>query len=490
MQNFNVMKKLMLLIYLGLITSNLNAAVIHIPLDYMQIQHGINNASNGDTILVQPGVYAEQLNFSGKNIVVASVFLLTNDTSDIASTIIAPNNLSGLDKSVITFENNETSDAQLIGFTIENGQGNYRLLGFDPIFYGGGIYCYDADPVLRFLNIRNNISECGGGIFLYNSNALIENCNISYNTCNSVAMEAPNAGGGIVMWNCDTPVIRNSIMQYNFVATAGGAIYSFNSKADVVNCLITNNHSVVMGGAYYMDSQSHVRIINNTVSGNVCDDGPGLALKSVMYCIDSVNVTIRNSIFYGNNPPAIVCQFNYGINNITMANTNFEGGQDSIYTNNGGSNLLLNWQGGNINTDPQFMNAVGYDFHLQPSSPCINAGDTIGVINIPSTDLDANPRYNGTIDMGCYEFQGPVSIFETITSSNPLLLIYPNPAIEIIRVHTSNNNPKTLIIFDSLGKIVLQKAIEGETTLDVSGLAGGVYLIRIGDIGQRVMILK
>ncbi|MBK7390474.1 MAG: T9SS type A sorting domain-containing protein [Bacteroidetes bacterium] len=136
------------------------------------------------------------------------------------------------------------------------------------------------------------------------------------------------------------------------------------------------------------------------------------------------------------------------------------------------------------------MNAAAHNFHLQPGSPCINAGDTTGVTNIPSTDLDANPRYNGTIDMGCYEFQGPVSIFETSTTSNPLLHIYPNPATEIVRVHTSNNNPQTLIIFDPLGKIVLQKEIAGETMLDVSGLAGGAYLIRVGEIGQRVIVLK
>ncbi|MBK7969776.1 MAG: hypothetical protein IPK08_13000 [Bacteroidetes bacterium] len=172
------MKKLIALIYLGLITSNMNAAIIHIPADYLQIQQGINNANNGDTILVQPGVYAEQINFSGK-IYSCICFLLTNDTADIASTIIAPSNLSGLDKSVITFENNETSDAQLIGFTIENGEGNYRMLGFAPIFYGGGIYCYDAAPILKFLKIRNNTSECGGGIFLYESDALIENCTTS-----------------------------------------------------------------------------------------------------------------------------------------------------------------------------------------------------------------------------------------------------------------------------------------------------------------------
>ena len=52
------------------------ADVIHVPADYPTIQEAINAAVNGDTVLVSPGTYVENINFRGRNIVVASEFLL------------------------------------------------------------------------------------------------------------------------------------------------------------------------------------------------------------------------------------------------------------------------------------------------------------------------------------------------------------------------------------------------------------------------------
>lgn len=59
---------------------------------------------------------------------------------------------------------------------------------------------------------------------------------------------------------------------------------------------------------------------------------------------------------------------------------------------------------GNISVDPQFV--ASNDFHLQATSPCINAG-TNTAPSIPSTDKDGNPRIvGGVVDMGAYEYQG------------------------------------------------------------------------------------
>ena len=45
---------------------------IRVPLDYPTIQSAINASANGDTVLVAPGTYAENINFSGKAITVTS----------------------------------------------------------------------------------------------------------------------------------------------------------------------------------------------------------------------------------------------------------------------------------------------------------------------------------------------------------------------------------------------------------------------------------
>lgn len=474
----------MLAVYISHFTSN--ATVIQIPADYPTIQQGINNATNGDTVLIQPGTYVENINFNGKNIVVASLYLTTNDTSYISTTIISCSPTANLDKSVVTFENNETSSAKLIGLTIQGGGGNYRLLGFDWVFYGGGIYCNYASPDLSHLIIQNNSAECGGGIFLYYSNSVVKNCFIKNNSCNSTGSAAPNAGGAIVIWNCQNITIQNNKIQDNVAERAGGAIYTLTSTCNIANCLITNNHSMIMGSAFYADSWSNLNINNCTVYGNVCDDGPGLVLKSMIYCLDSAKVKINNSIFYNNQPTTIVCQFNYSRNEVTVAHSNFEGGIDSIFTNNNGNNVTINWFSGNINVNPYFVNASLDDFHLQSSSPCINTGDTTGINGIPPTDLDNNNRFYGIIDMGCYEFQGiPTGI--NLLTSDQQIQVYPNPVNDFIIFENGRMQDLDVKLYSQNGSVVYAKKIIFEqivVKLPTSNLSNGIYFLHWTD-GQN-----
>ena len=104
-----------------------SATIINVPADSSTIQCGINGSSNGDTVLVQPGTYVENINFSGHNIVLGSLFLTTGDTSYISTTIIDGDSAG----TVVTFDSGEDSTAVIIGFTIQKGSG----------VYGGAINC-------------------------------------------------------------------------------------------------------------------------------------------------------------------------------------------------------------------------------------------------------------------------------------------------------------------------------------------------------------
>jgi len=114
------MKQILTILFL-LSFSLVNATIINVPGNQPTIQAGINAAANTDTVLVQPGTYFENINYYGKNITVASLFLTTQDITYISSTIMNGNSTG----SVVTFENSESSSAVLCGFTITNGAATY-----------------------------------------------------------------------------------------------------------------------------------------------------------------------------------------------------------------------------------------------------------------------------------------------------------------------------------------------------------------------------
>jgi hypothetical protein len=176
----NIMNKLFTFYFL-LFTSFISlllAETIEIKQDgtgnFTTIQEGINASVNSDTVLVYPGIYFENIDFIGKDITVASLLLTTGEESYIDSTIIDGNHQG----SVVTFENNETNNAVLMGFTIQNGSGTSTTIYTN---YGGGIFINFSSPTLKYLIIKHNQARKGGGISFSSSDAYLEAVTIKEN---------------------------------------------------------------------------------------------------------------------------------------------------------------------------------------------------------------------------------------------------------------------------------------------------------------------
>ena len=131
--------------------------IIQVPKDHVRIQQAIDVADDGDTVLVAPGAYREQLRLQGKQITLASRFLTSRDRKDIQRTAldgsISRNGKTTRGNTLITVAQDVGSKTRIIGFTIQNGD--------------DGISCAAKIEIAHnhFINNGDAIDyESGGGI--------------------------------------------------------------------------------------------------------------------------------------------------------------------------------------------------------------------------------------------------------------------------------------------------------------------------------------
>lgn len=249
-----------------LVSAPLHAATLRVPQNFATIQQGINAAANGDTVLVAPGTYVENINFLGKAITVKS-------ESGPEVTIIDGNRLG----SVVTFMSGEAFSSVLQGFTIQNGLatqgGGITVQNSSPTITnniitrndgcdGLGIGTSFGSPIISGNQITNNHRRsCSGGfggagiIILGNSSAQILNNIISNNSISS------GDGGGISLFSAGTPTIQGNIISGNSAsglspcAQGGGIVIAqfgnaLSANALIVQNLIVNNSAGCGGGIY------------------------------------------------------------------------------------------------------------------------------------------------------------------------------------------------------------------------------------------------
>ncbi len=506
---------------------------------YTSIQEAIVNANAGDTVLVYPGDYIEIVDFLGKDIVVGSLFLTTQDTSYVSQTVIDGNfeNLR-----LVRFTNGETNNAVLTGFTVT------RAYGADNDYISGlGIFIDNSSPVIRNNRIVNNYYDSwyaeGGGIVLLNSSAKIIDNLISNN-------DMAYMGGGIYIKYCINLLIENNIITNNTVFSGYGVSYGAGIYIDsssfltIRNNIISENdfNNAGNGGGIYIDESENIEIVNNSISGNGFWGKEGGAV----FTISSNNIYLIGNLFYENKADwngAGICCYTSDIVLVNNTIANNEAGADyglggGIYCNNStpeiinsilysneagvsgnqvyldensdpdfyycdvegglaafGMNDTVVYEGvyeNNIEDNPLFQLSGDYPYWLSEGSPCINAGnpDTAGLA-IPDFDLAGNLRIiQDTIDIGAYEYQFPAGVNNDEISRE--FLLFPNPAGGMVTIYLPGMQSRnaTATITDLKGDVMTSLQIRNQMVkCDLSALPKGIYLVKIVN-GSFVMTKK
>ena len=422
---------------------------IHVPANQPTIQAGINAAHNGDTVLVAPGTYNENIDFKGKAITVTSG---AKTYSDAATTIINGAN----DGPVVGLSTNEPATAVLNGFTI---QGGHAVRG-PGVVLSGGVVIDGSSPRISNNIIQQNI---GCGILIHNAGAspILEGNDIRqnrapqagettlsgycYTSVAGTALDIENAGTVTVIGNIieDNSTISPFMSVTDDAGSSSGIFIIPTNKVVLANNIVRNNQgydpnglsyygfgsgvsdSLVMIQNLFYSDQSAPPTANSAIyiQGNVsAPPYPTLIeVNNTIYAGQSMvgtfpsGSTIENNIFDlpGTEPanPALACDNLAAPSPIAINNNDiFHAGQVVSEACTLGS--------GNLSVDPQFIDPSTDNFHTQRTSPVVAAGD-INAPQIPTEDLDSRNRtVCGTIDMGVYEVhpQPPITL---TASANP-----------------------------------------------------------------------
>jgi hypothetical protein len=456
------------------------------------IQAGIGLCSTGDTVLVGPGTYVENINFNGMAITVMSEY--GPDT-----TIIDGGSPSNPDTaSVVCFVGGEDTASILHGFSIVNGSGTY-----DPVwavFLGGGIYCRSSSPAVIGNMIHGNGCDYGGGIECeYSSSPIIRDNDIFNNTANLSA-------GGVDCYYYSSPHIEGNFIDGDTAGSGGGGIQCYTyCSPNIIDNNFTGNHAGSWGGAIRCGDYSSPFIKDNVITGNRAEvEGGGIE------CDNNANPTIRcNTITgnYANHGGGIQCDLNSSpiIDSCLISGNLYghgiwceQGSNPLIYHNN----IIDNVGCAVFNLDAAILIDSENNWWGHAAGPYHPTGNPSGLGDTVSDHVDFDPWDTSPYPWGVEEYESlEPSVVELKVSPNPFRI-----ATNIRYRITETYDEFSLRIYDIVGRRIrdltnrvvtvgYQSSVTWDGTNEVcQRLPCGVYFLRLkaGDcvITEKMLLTR
>jgi outer membrane protein assembly factor BamB len=417
------------------------------PAEFGTIQAAVDQTGDGDTIEIKPGVYTGAGNWDievrDKLITIRSVD--PNDPQVVDATVINCNDPNGAGHQGFRLVG-LGPEVTLAGLTITGGRGGFsgggiKCLGFVTVSRchilncwasrGGGIFCsglwedesLDCPPngdgaTVRILDCRieRNAAGMGGGVYASSDGVLVRGCEIQEN-------RADSNGGGIA-GDFTVADLENNVILGNRAGGEGGGIWLHETAATVADCWLAGNWAARYGGALCVRNISYLgvpKIIvrGSTLVGNETDGEAGGLFLQELDSDDSPSVygLVSSSIIWQNKdrtgsglavqvrgPAEAVYSCIQGINPNEPADSH----------NLACDPLLVRWpdNGGDGWGDNPDTNGIDEgsnddfgDPHLQPTSPCIQAGDPAARIPSCAVDFDGQPRrMDNVVEIGVDEY--------------------------------------------------------------------------------------